>query len=54
MTPRTKHILGVAATIATGIAVELFGPSGPWAHVACGGLVVALLTQVKTALGGVS
>jgi hypothetical protein len=54
MSTRTKHILGVVVSLAAGAAVEAFGPSGPYAHVAVGGIVVALLTQLKTALSGVS
>ena len=54
MSPRTKHIVGVIVSVAAAVAVEVFGPSGPFAHVAAGGIVVALLTQVNKALGAAS
>lgn len=54
MSTRTKHIIGVVISLAAGVAVEAFGPSGPFAHVAAGGIVVALLTQLRTAFGSAS
>ena len=54
MSTRTKHIIGVVISLAAGVAVEAFGPSGPFAHVGAAGIVVALLTQLKTALGATS
>lgn len=54
MSIRTKHIIGVVLTVACGFAVEAFGRGGPWAHVGSAGLVVALATQLKTALGDAS
>jgi hypothetical protein len=54
LSPRARHVLGVVVTVLCGAAIEAFGPSGPWAHVGVGGLVVALATQLKTAIGGQS
>jgi hypothetical protein len=51
MSTRAKHIIGIVLTVGTIVATEVFGPSGPWAHIAVGGTVVALLTSLKGAFG---
>lgn len=52
MSPKVKHVLLVALTAALGASVELFGPKGPWSHAFWAPVAVALVSDLKVALGG--
>ena len=55
MSTRTKHIIGMAIVVATVIANWVFGPGGPAFKTGVSATaVVALLTQINTAIGGQS
>lgn len=51
MSTRTKQTLMVVVTAACGAAIEVFGPKGPWSHAFWAPVAVALLTELRTALG---
>lgn len=52
MNVRAKHILGVVAVAATGALIEVFGPSGPWAHAMWAPIAIGLLTNLRKAIDG--
>jgi hypothetical protein len=52
MSPRVKHIIGVALAIAAPAVIYAFGPSGPWGHIAAAGTVIAIFTNLRMAMTG--
>lgn len=52
MTPQTKHIIAIVAVAALGAAYEVLGPSGPYSHAFWAPIALALVTELRTALGG--
>ena len=51
MSPRVKQILMIVATAAIGATIEVFSKPGPWSHAFWLPVVMALLTELRTAIG---
>jgi hypothetical protein len=51
MSTQVKNILMIVAVAACGAAIEVFSKPGPWSHAFWLPVAIAMLTELKTALG---